>query len=146
MAGCDPDEPADPGDGDGDDDKEELCGTADLYDEFSVGLAKTGEKVTVSFVDARPAPPIRDYNTWTMLVEDAEGEPIEGVEWELFPWMPDHGHGSPTPISVKEGENAGEYVLDPVDLFMAGRWTIDMTLALPDDGGQDAVQFAFCIQ
>lgn len=146
--GCDSDDPMgdDGGDGDGDGDKEELCGPADLYDDFVVGLEKKGELVTVSFVDAKPAPPIRDINTWTMSVHDVAGDPLDDLEWQLKPWMPDHGHGSPTPITITAGENPGEYVLDPVDLFMAGRWTIDMTVSLPDGGGEDTVQFAFCIE
>jgi hypothetical protein len=142
---CDTEGPDEGGD-EGTDPKEELCGPTDLYDDFVVGLEKTGDKVTVSFVDAQPAPPIRDFNTWTLAVHDLDGNPVEGADWELFPWMPDHGHGSPTPIVVTESETPGEYVLDPVDLFMAGRWTITMTLSLPDDGGEDEVEFAFCIQ
>ncbi len=127
-------------------DPNELCGDPAGYDEFSVGLAKTGEQMTVTFVDAQPAPPIRDFNTWTLMVTGADGEPLSVMAWEVFPWMPDHGHGSPTPTVVEEGEEDGQYVLDPVNLFMAGKWTIDLTATLPDEQGTDTVQFAFCVR
>lgn len=146
MVGCDK---ADDGDGNGDGDDgtmESPCGDIDRADEFGVGLSKTGEMFTVTFMDATPAPPIRDFNTWTLKVEDGDGDPVDELEWEVFPWMPDHGHGTPTPVVVSPTGEPGEYELDPLNLFMAGLWTIDLVLAMPEDGGEDTVQFAFCIE
>ena len=60
--------------------------------------------------------------------------------------MPDHGHGTPTPVVVSATGEPGEYELDPVNLFMAGLWTIDLVLAMPEGDDEDTVQFAFCIE
>lgn len=124
---------------------EELCGDASRYDEFAVGLSHRGESLTVRFVRADPAPPIRGPNTWTMAVESATGDAVEIEGWQVRPWMPDHGHGSGIPVVVSEGETSGQYVLDPVDLHMAGLWTIDLVME-PVKGDEDTVQFAFCIE
>jgi hypothetical protein len=83
-----------------------------------------GEKITISFVEGEPMPPIVGNNSWLFHLE-ADGEPITGVASEITvtPFMPDHGHGTPTAVTVEE-ERAGDYRFEPVHTRMAGYWEI----------------------
>ena len=101
----------------------------------------TGSSVTI--VDAMPAVPARGDNTWTVRIADAAGAPEEGMVVDLRPWMPDHGHGSPVEEEVTD-LGAGEYEATPLNLFMAGFWTVtfDVTDA---EGTTDSVVFNVCV-
>lgn len=112
-------------------------------DPYSVGLAKSSGDLSVSFVDADPAPPERGDNAWTVLVEDGAG-PLEGATIAVLGWMPDHGHGSTVETDVSSGDSPGEYVLDPVNLFMPGIWEVTITV----EHGElvEEVVFTFCIE
>lgn len=118
------------------------CDTEIRDDDYALGLAKTGERWTVTFVEALPAPPTRGDNTWTMRVTDAAGAPVPGLELSVSPFMPDHMHGTTVETVVMEIGD-GKYALDPVNLFMPGLW--EVTLELGSESSEDEVTFAFCV-
>jgi hypothetical protein len=111
-------------------------------EEFHLGIEKQGAVMRVTFTDAEPAAPVRGLNRWTIALSEGEA-PIEGAMLSVKAWMPDHGHGSPQPVEIEElGE--GEYVLDPVNLFMAGFWEITVTAEM--DQATDEAMFPFCVE
>lgn len=120
------------------------CTTEMRDDTYMLGLSKTGTQVVVSFVDAVPAPPARGDNTWTLEVMDLNDMPMDGMAVEATPFMPDHQHGSTVVANVTPGENPGEYVAEPVNLWMAGLWEVTLDFTLPDMT-TDSVVFRFCV-
>ena len=117
------------------------CETEDRDDDFALGLAHTGATMQVAIADADPALPIRGDNAWTVAITDSAGAAMTGLELSVGPWMPDHGHGSPVPVNVTELEG-GQYLIEPLNLFMAGYWEITVEIADPDD----AVVFKVCVE
>lgn len=121
------------------------CSTDDRADDYAVGLSKTGESLTVTFVSADPAPPAIDDNSWIVSVTDGEGAAVDNATIVVTPWMPSHGHGSAVEAVVTELDTPGEYELDPVNLHMLGLW--EVTLDISAEGGvEDSLSFGFCIQ
>ncbi|MEX1367713.1 MAG: FixH family protein [Nannocystaceae bacterium] len=141
MSACDGDDAGDDASNDG---PASICDDEDRVDDFVVNLAKDGARHTVTLVQAEPAEPIRGDNAWTVMITDASGAAMEGIALDARPWMPDHGHGSAVEESVTE-LGAGEYEIEPLNLFMAGLW--EVTLVLTDaDGEADEVMFAVCVE
>lgn len=112
---------------------------------FSAGMSRLGENQALEFtlLDAAPAPPQQYDNVWTLQIDDAAGAPVESATLSVKTWMPDHGHGSPKQVGISQS-GGGTYVLDPVNLFMAGLWEITID-ATPTAGSADSVTFSFCI-
>lgn len=140
-------------DDDGDDDSMDsaadtmamqMCEQEDRADEFAVNLSKMGTEHSATLVEATPAEPFRGDNAWTVMLADAAGAAVEGVTIDVRPWMPDHGHGTAVPTEVME-MGAGEYMIDPLHLQMAGYWEITLTLTTAD-GATDEVMFAVCVE
>ncbi len=113
---------------------------------YAVGLSGSSADgaVTITFVDADPAPPAKGNNTWTVTIEDAAGDPIGGATIETTAYMPDHGHTSPIKPAATSLDDKGTYQIDPVNLFMPGIWEVTLTVT-PTGGTAEAVKFTFCI-
>lgn len=127
-----------------DDTGEGACVVETRDDDYAVGLSKAGAFVTASFISADPAPPGRGDNTWVLNFSDSDGAPIDGLEIEVTPTMPDHDHGTPIVAVVTATGVAGEYRITPVNLFMAGYWEVAFDVTLGDE--QDSVAFGFCVE
>lgn len=116
-----------------------------LFEEAaSVDAGDGGTGFELRMLEAEPNPPIVGNNSWT--VEFLyEGTPLTGAEADIFvtPFMPDHNHGTPTPVSVTEISD-GVYRLEPVHLRMAGYWEITLDVDAPD--GERALSFGVCIE
>jgi hypothetical protein len=73
-------------------------------------------------------PPTRGMLTVRLLVTDAaSGAPIDGLAIAMSPDMPSMGHGTPVDPTIT-ASGGGVYVATDVDLFMAGRWDLPMTI------------------
>jgi hypothetical protein len=73
-----------------------------------------------------PDPPVRGQNVGQLVVTDGTGQPVDGLTISVVPWMPSHGHGtSVNPLTTDDG--SGVYVLNPLYLFMAGEWQLQMS-------------------
>jgi hypothetical protein len=83
-----------------------------------------GKAAELSFVEGNPARPIVGNNSWLFLLA-VDGEPATNLASAITvtPFMPDHGHGTPTAVVVTEGES-GQYLFEPVHTRMAGFWEI----------------------
>ncbi len=101
--------------------------------------------LTVTLVDSDPGPPIMGTNVWTIKITDAGGAPVSGAGITVLPWMPDHGHGTSVKALVAPGNSDGEYTISQVYLFMAGLWTVTLTITPPGSSTSYPVVFSFCI-
>lgn len=149
LLACDPppgdeDEPEPVAVEEGGEPPQTACADETRDDDYALGLAKSGAHMTVTFVDAMPAPPARGDNTWVVAIHDATGAPLRGLALSVDPYMPDHQHGTSIATHVDEAETAGQYVLAPVNLFMPGLWEVTIA-ASGVPGGDDAIVFRFCV-
>lgn len=72
-----------------------------------------------------PDPPVRGQNVGQLTVTDPSGQPVDGVTVEVLPWMPSHGHGTSQAVEVTD-QGGGVFITNPLYLFMAGEWLIQM--------------------
>lgn len=88
-----------------------------------------GRVAQMALIVAEPPRPIVGNNTWSFTLKVDE-EPLEGVAAAITvtPFMPDHGHGTPTEVAVTELE-PGVYRFAPVHTRMAGYWEIGVDVA-----------------
>lgn len=121
------------------------CATDAGVHEYAVGLAgesATGE-LTVTFLDADPAPPAKGDNTFLIKVTDGQGQPVVGATIVTQGYMPAHGH----PLSIKPATTPkgsdGTYEITPVTLFMPGVWEVTFEIT-PVMGAAGSVKFSFC--
>lgn len=130
----------------GDDDTSYNCAAETRADEFVLGLAKPGEsgQLTFQLVTADPAPPARGDNSWIIELDTmaAPATPVTGATMSVTPFMPDHAHGSGKTVTITPMTEAGQYKLEPVNLWMPGLWevTIQVSGAQPD-----RAVFRFCL-
>jgi hypothetical protein len=116
--------------------------------EYAAGLQVTSdaELFRAALIDASPAPPARFVNDWQLEFELVGEASLDDLQVEVTPWMPDHGHGSANPISIKAGDIAGSYSVTNIDLFMAGYWEVHLDLEAADGSWSDRATFAFCVE
>jgi YtkA-like len=62
------------------------------------------------------------------LVRDRQGLPVDGLTFNVTPWMPAMGHGaSVKPTGAPSG--GGAYVISGVSLYMAGLWELRTSIS-----------------
>ncbi len=121
------------------------CADTERFDEYAPGLEKEGAQVRVSLERATPAPPEKGDNLWEVEITDLDGAPIEGLDVSVFPFMPEHGHGTPVDPEVSPGEDPGEYAIDRINFVMGGPWEITFSLESAEAQISDEVVFSFCV-
>jgi len=126
------------------------CSKVTGVDYYVAGLEKVGEANMLDFrlVSAEPAPPMRDNNTWVVqinaMASGVVGAPMDGLALNVTPFMPAHQHGTPIQVVVTPSTTmAGQYTLDPVNLWMPGVW--QTTIAASMGSVNDQVVYTFCI-
>jgi len=115
-------------------------------DVYAAGMEHVGEagRLKMALLEAEPAPPDRGDNRWTVRVLDADDVPQGGCALEVKPFMPAHGHGANKDAVVTPAAEPGEYVVEPLDLFMPGLWEVRFTVEC--GGVTDNVLFSFWIR
>jgi hypothetical protein len=113
-------------------------------DSYSANLAKAGTSGQLQFVlvSARPAPPGKGDNTWTLKVLDATGAPVQNATFAIKTWMPMMHHGS----SIAPGHSAnpdGTYSISNLYLIMAGIWQV--TFTAQSGAMKDSAMYTFCV-
>ncbi|MBI2395269.1 MAG: FixH family protein [Deltaproteobacteria bacterium] len=85
-------------------------------------------KLSLSMWTAPEQPPSRGIVTAKMHVTHRDkGTPADGLRFAIVPEMPSMGHGTPTvPRTTEKGQ--GDYLVEDLDLFMAGRWDLLITI------------------
>lgn len=122
------------------------CAAETNVDEFAVGLSKVGASNRLEFklMSSDPAPPSRGDNIWVLQLNamTAPGTPVTGATMTVTPFMPAHEHGSGKTVTVTPLTEAGQYKLEPVNLWMPGVW--ETTVQVSGADGDKAV-FRFCL-
>jgi hypothetical protein len=117
-------------------------------DTFTVGLEKMGQGGTLDFklMSATPSPPARGDNSWVVQInQTASGAaPLEGAQLQVTPFMPAHQHGSPIMVQITPMPDAGQYKLEPVNLWMPGVW--ETTIRASAGTSTDSAVYKFCIE
>jgi hypothetical protein len=72
-----------------------------------------------------PDPMVRGQNVAQLALTDGSGQPVDGVTVEVLPWMPSHGHGTSQAVEITD-QGGGVFIANPLYLFMAGEWQIQM--------------------
>lgn len=75
-------------------------------------------------------PPTRGLVDIELVVTSADGEPMDGLDLAVQPWMPQMGHGASTKPMI-EAKGGGHYVVSDVALFMPGSWELRTSIAGP---------------
>lgn len=87
---------------------------------------------------------LNEMHSWTVHVETAAGEAVEGAEIMVDGGMPEHNHGFPTAPEITEELGGGDYLLEGVKFSMAGWWELKLNI---DDGDQaDVVTFNLILE
>lgn len=132
----------------GDDEPEVDCTMVTGADTFTVGLEKMGQGGTLDFklMSATPSPPARGDNSWVVQInQTASGAaPLEGAQLQVTPFMPAHQHGSPIMVQITPMPDAGQYKLEPVNLWMPGVW--ETTIRASAGTSTDSAVYKFCIE
>lgn len=111
------------------------CGATapDTTPEVSFAAAPT-QTVTTSTgalrVEVRWSPevPVKGADAAQLTFLDAQGAPVDGLDVEVVPWMPAHGHGtSIQPVANAAGP--GAIVVSPIYLYMSGQWQLRMNIS-----------------
>ena len=124
------------------------CATETRADTFVVGLDKRGAATALDFklVQADPAPPARNDNTWQLQISAMSGgvvgNTVAGASLTVTPFMPDHQHGTPIQVGITD-KGGGMYQLSPVNMWMPGLW--ETTIQATSASGSDQAVFRFCI-
>ena len=75
---------------------------------------------------------INKMHTWTLHVETADGQPVEGASITVDGGMPQHGHGLPTAPQVTEYLGNGDYLVDGMKFQMGGWWEVRFNITAGD--------------
>jgi hypothetical protein len=118
------------------------CATDPRVEAFQPGMVAKGP-AGASFTIVTAAPPMvqEGMNTWTVAIHDGTGAPVDGTV-TISPFMPDHGHGSPTPATITP-MGGGQYGIAGINLSMQGVWAI--TIGVTSPTVNDSVAFTFCV-
>ncbi len=83
---------------------------------------------SLTLLSATPQRPIVGNNSWAFEL-NVDGEPATGLASAITvtPFMPDHGHGTPTIVRVEEVDD-GQYKFEPVHTRMAGYWEVTVSV------------------
>ena len=115
-------------------------------EDFEIGLQKRGMagSLHMRVLDAVPAQPEKFENDWLIEVADADG-PIEAAGITVEPYMPTHGHDGTFAPEVSPMNEAGQYAIDRINLWMAGPWEVRFMIRVGDKAVERIV-YDVCIE
>jgi hypothetical protein len=88
----------------------------------------TDQGLSIEVRTAPDQPPSRGLIDVELVVNDADGKPVDGLDLTVQPWMPQMGHGASTKPSI-EAMGRGHYVVSKVAFFMPGQWELRTSIA-----------------
>ena len=88
----------------------------------------TDQGLSIEVRTAPEQPPTRGVIDVELVVSDADGKPVDGLDLAVQPWMPQMGHGASTKPSI-EAKGGGHYVVSDVAFFMPGTWELRTSIA-----------------
>ena len=119
----------------------------EVPDEYVAGVERVTDNglFLVTLVRSTPTPKFTGDYTWLVTVEDAAcGTPTD-VHVKAEPTMPQHGHGTTPEFTEATLNEANEFTLTDMDLFMPGVWQIEISVET-GDGTEDTVSWFFDLQ
>lgn len=115
---------------------EALAAPADL--DLSTSRTSQQGLFNVSYRSDLDPVAINQLHTWTLHVETAGGQPLDGATVTVDGGMPAHNHGLPTqPLVTPLG--GGDYRVEGMKFQMPGYWTV--TVAVDAAGQEDTATF-----
>jgi hypothetical protein len=91
-------------------------------------------------------PPTRGLSTVELDIIDAHsGEPRDGLELTVVPWMPAMGHGTSVKPAL-EAVGGGHYVISNVNMYMGGAWDLRIAISAADAEAADRATLHFKIR
>ena len=75
---------------------------------------------------------INRIHSWTLVITDSTGAPVEGARISIDGGMPAHDHGLPTAPRVTSEIAPGRYLLEGVRFHMAGAWEVIVTIEVDE--------------
>lgn len=113
--------------------------TAPLAGPGAGGPVDSGRRLfRVAFRSELAPIPINQIHSWTVHVETAAGEPLEGATLKVSGSMPAHRHGLPTEPKVTADLGGGDYRVEGIKFQMRGDWEIYVDVAAPDGQSDSA--------
>lgn len=97
---------------------------AALAQEFSEPVTSLDGRYRLSYASELEPLAINRMHRWTLRLESADGEPVEGATFAISGGMPRHDHGLPTQPVVTKDLGGGLYLLEGMRFHMAGAWEI----------------------
>jgi len=98
-----------------------------------------GGKYIVEIAPPASGTSVGRIQSWTLTLQTATGEPVEGANIDVSGEMPEHGHGLPTDPQAKPTIHAGRYTLDGMKFNMGGWWELHLKIRGPQ--GADRITF-----
>jgi hypothetical protein len=127
-----------------------VCDQETRDDDYVAGMSHTDTGDNgwqVILLSSDPGPPARGDNAWTVQVVDDQEIARDDIDIAVFPFMPDHGHGTPVTAEVTPSGTDGVYAIDPINLYMPGFWVVRLTLLDQGTGAElDRVLYRFCVE
>ena len=145
LSACASDEPAEEPEGDPLIDVEACpAGTPETV----IGMTVEGAAgaMIAKLIEAE-VPATKGFNTWTVEITDADGEPLDDAELEIadfLGWMPEHRHDTNhDPVIESLGE--GRFEVDEINLHMDGLWELTFS-PRSERLGTDDMMFVLCTE
>lgn len=110
-----------------------------------VGLRLLGAdtKLALELLSSDPQRPSKGDNTWVVELQSFDSSPLSAPKLEIFPFMPDHGHGTTLPPLVRPLGNA-QFEISELNLWMPGFWT--MRFDVEAEGMVDEMSLPLCVE
>jgi hypothetical protein len=110
----------------------------------STSKISDGELFVVTVTSNMDPLVLNEIHSWTVHIEDPDGQVVEGAEIIVDGGMPQHNHGFPTEPRITEELGEGEYLLEGVKFSMAGWW--EVKLDIDSGSSSDTVVFNIVIE
>ena len=92
--------------------------------EFGRTRASDGGQYRATIVPTGDSIPKHKLQSWTLHIETAAGEPVDGETILVAGGMPQHGHGLPTKPVVTKLPAKGDYLVQGLKFNMGGWWVV----------------------
>lgn len=84
---------------------------------------------------------LNKIHSWVIHIDDATGQPVQGLEFQIKGGMPAHQHGLPTQPQLINEPKPGEYIIDGVKFNMYGKWRIELIDLNPNSQFHHKIEF-----
>ena len=98
-------------------------GTEVTFPAEPLATVVTDQGLSIEVRTAPDQPPSRGLIDVELMVNSADGKPVDGLDLGVQTWMPQMGHGASTKPTI-EAMGGGRYVVSNVAFFMPGQWEL----------------------